>query len=103
MCIIKTTNDDFAVRLVAYLAFRVLLQFSAFMITVVCYIKTMRTIENVQKSLFLREQISTKRLLWYPVTILLIYLPSQCYYFLNFCLQHSGRGNITNNSLAGAC
>ena len=87
MCVIKNTSDDFTVRLASYLIFKVLFQVSSIIITVVCYIKTMRNIQNIQKTLFLTEQINTKRLLWYPATVLAIYLPSQCYYFMNFCLQ----------------
>ena len=87
MCAIGSASQDNTLRIIGFLIYKPLFPVSAVIITLVYYVRTIRIMKNIQASLNLSEKLNSEKLLWYPLTIFVIFMPSQFYYFLSFCFR----------------
>ena len=54
------------------------------LISLISYLKTIRLIRKIDR-LLLSKKLNIQKLLWYPATIFMIFLPNLIYYILTFC------------------
>ena len=87
MCATVSASRDSTLRTIGFLIYKPLFPVSAIIITVVYYVRTIRIMKNIQASLVISQKLNSEKLLWYPFTIFVIFMPAQFYYFLSFYFQ----------------
>ena len=87
MCTTVHASQDETLRIVGFLVYNPLFPVSAVVITLIYYVRTIRIMKNFEADLVSSQKLNSEKLLWYPFTIFVIFMPSQLYYFLHFYFQ----------------
>ena len=85
-CRTASSNWSRPSKFVSFLLIDALFPIAGTMITLLCYKITIIRIKRIQMSLSWQRDLNVGKLLVYPATIFIIFLPSMVYYFLKFCL-----------------
>ena len=88
MCLLqesKQESTNFEFKLMVFILYQVVPIFLAFLITLFCYILTIRKINAIPAE-FREGKSQAYHLLWYPAVLFIAFLPIIIYEFMTLCL-----------------
>ena len=60
------------------------------LISLIYYLKTIKLVRKTDQPALLSKNLNTEKLLWYPMSTFIIFLPNLIYYILGVCFHFSG-------------
>ena len=87
LCGISSANNDFGTKILTFIIHKALIFFIGVIVTLTCYILTIKRIQQIQKIFLAKNNLKTGRFLLYPALLFAIFLPYVVHSFLRLAFN----------------